>query len=121
MLKLKKTFVTFILGLSLMLGSQMVSTNTAAAQDVWAYSFSDGASIYVMSETIWHEKYRGYHATIKDVDRDGSYAKVKLFFTNEEGGWWYKDETGRHNGPMCKVGNDRKMQAILNVVMQYVK
>ena len=121
MLKFKKMFATLVLGLSLMLVSQMVSTNTAAAQDVWAYSFRHGGGIYVMSETVWHEKYRGYHVTIKDVESDGSYSKVKLFYTQGEGGWWYKDETNRHSGPMCKATGDPKMEAIINVALRYTK
>ena len=121
MLKFKKIFATLVLGLSLLLGSQMINTSTASAQDVWAYSFKDGGSIYVMTETIGHEKYRGYHVTIKDIEWDGSYSKVKLYFANEEGGWWYKDETHRRPGPMCKATGDPKMEAIINVALRYAK
>ena len=121
MVNLKKIFATLMLSLSLMLGSQMVSTNTASAQDIWAYGFRDGSEIYVMSETIWYEKYRGYHVTIKDIDWQGGCAKVKLFFTQDEGGWWYKDETHRRKAPMTKVSGDPKMEAIINVVLQYAR
>ena len=122
MLKFKKMFATLVLGLSLMLGSQMVSTNTAAAQDVWAYSFKLGGGIYVMSETVWYEKYRGYHVTIKDVESDGSYSIVKLFYTQDVGGWWYRDETNhRYPGPMCKATGDPKMESIINVALRYAK
>lgn len=121
MLKFKKMFATLVLGLSLLLGSQMINTSTASAQDVWAYSFKDGGSIYVMTETIWHEKYRGYHVTIKDIDWDGSCGKVKLFFTNQEGGWWYKDERGGRSARLTKASGDPKMQAIIDVVLRYAK
>lgn len=121
MLKFKKIFATLVLGLSLLLGSQMINTSTASAQDVWAYSFSDGGSIYVMTETIWHEKYRGYHVTIKDIEWDGSYGKAKLYFDIDEGGWWYRDETYSRSGRMNKVSGDPKMQAIIDVVLRYAK
>ncbi|BAL85023.1 hypothetical protein SELR_pSRC102160 (plasmid) [Selenomonas ruminantium subsp. lactilytica TAM6421] len=121
MLKVKKMFTALMLGLSLALSSQMFDTNTAAAQDVWAYSFKDGGSIYVMSETIWHEKYRGYHVTIKDIDWNGECGKVKLFFAQGEGGWWYKDERAGRTAPMTKVSGDPKMEAIIKVVLQYAK
>ncbi len=121
MSKIKKSIATLILGLSMMLGSQVLGTNTASAQDIWAYSFKDGGSIYVMSETIWHEKYRGYHVTVKDIDWQGGCGKVKLFFTQGEGGWWYKDENNRRNAPMTKVSGDPKMEAIIKVVLQYAK
>lgn len=116
-MKISKVVMTAALGVSFALGSQMMNTNTAAAQDVWAYSYSDGGSIYVMSKTILREKYRGYHVTIKDVEKNGSYSKVKLYFDIDEGGWWYKDERSRS---MTKV-NEPKIQAILNVVLQNAK
>ena len=118
MSKVKRMFATIMFGLSLMLCSQVVSTNTAFAEDIWAYGFSDGSAIYVMSETIWYEKYRGYHVTIKDVDTKFGCAQVKLFFTQDEGGWWYKDEKARKGAPMTKVSGDPKMEAIINVVLQ---
>ena len=120
-MKISKALMTVALGASITLGSQMMSMNSAAAEDVWAYSYKDGSEIYVMTETIRYEKYRGYHVTIKNLDCACGNHKIKFFFAMDEGGWWFKDETHKSQGSLHKVSDYPMLEAVIDVVLQYAK
>lgn len=55
-MNIRKMIATFMLGLTMAIGSQICTNHAAFAEDVWAYS-DEWGDYYVMTETIRTEKH----------------------------------------------------------------
>ena len=77
---LKKFFLTVLLGLSITVGTNVMTVPTASAQDVWVYTWESGSQTYIMTETIGDWQGRGFTVTTKTVQVSGEVHKKNYIF-----------------------------------------
>lgn len=93
---MKKIFLTILLMVVTLLGSQMI-VSTASAQDIWLYTENDGTTYWVESETaVIRPKYADpVKAMVKTV-RDNRCVDETRWVMNEDEGYIFASPNGEN-------------------------
>lgn len=83
---MKRIFLTILLMVGTLLGSQMI-VSTASAQDIWLYTANDGTTYWVESETaVIRPKYaEPVKATVKTVRDNRCVDETRWIMSGDEG------------------------------------
>lgn len=112
---MKKFLTSFILVLSMIIFSQIISPVQSEAADEWVYTNSNGIRIYIERESVVYGVRASFYAKarVKVVDSSGELlGKLYLEFNHDEGDWWY-GQVGVRGGSR-RVYDDEGASEILN-------
>ncbi len=87
---MKKIFITMFLAFAIV----FVVGNSAEAREVYVGSYSDGTSVYLLTETVQKRlwaKARGYSCKVR---AGGSYLDYTFWFGGYSADWYYNNSEG---------------------------
>ena len=130
-MSIKKVVAAMMMGAALVAVSPVVdlppyAISVAHAQDVWAYTRSDGVQYFVMSETIKKYSDGGINCRVKAVANGQAVnAKTYNFTPRYSNGvlvdWNHARQTGVGWEDLGPVGSDPFAKSVINVCLRYVK
>ena len=112
---MKKFLISFILVLSMIIFSQIISPVQLEAADEWVYTNSNGIHIYIERESVVYGVRTSFYAKarVKVVNPSRELiGKLYLEFNHDEGDWWYSINGDHRNGR--RVYDDEGASEILN-------
>lgn len=129
-MSIKKIFAAMMMGAALVTVSPAVDVppcamSVAHAQDVWAYTRSDGVQYYVMSETIKKYNDGGINCRVKTVvNGQGwdvkTYNFLPCYSNNVLVDWKYSRAVGGGWEDLGLVSSNLFAKSVINICLRYV-